>query len=149
VLGRGFTVVGEEPWKANLVKIGVNFVLASMIEALGESYALVEKLGIDPLQFLAVLNGGAFQSPVFENYGTRIAERRYQPAGFSLRLGLKDTQLALQAAETTGTPLPFANVLRDSFFEALARGQGELDWAALAEVARRNANVPRSRSARG
>lgn len=140
-LGRGITVVGEEPWKANLVKIGVNFVLASMVEALGESYALVEKHGVDPHQFLAVLNGGAFQSPVFENYGTRIADHRYQPAGFSLRLGLKDTQLALAAAESAAAPLPFAGVLRDRFLQALAYGHGDLDWAAIAEIARVNANL--------
>jgi 3-hydroxyisobutyrate dehydrogenase-like beta-hydroxyacid dehydrogenase len=148
-LGRGVTVVGEEPWKANVVKIGVNFVLASMVEALGESYALVEKHGVDPHLFLAVLNGGAFQSPVFENYGTRIADHRYQPAGFSLLLGLKDTQLALAAAESAAAPLPFAGVLRDRFLQALAYGQGDLDWAAIAEIARINANLIPSPGAGG
>lgn len=148
-LGRGVSVVGAEPWKANVVKIGVNFVLASMIETLGESYALMEKHGIDPHQFLEVLNGGAFQSPVFANYGARIAEGRYLPAGFALRLGLKDTELALAAAKAAMTPLPIAGVLRDHFLEALAYGHGELDWAAIASVSRIHANVPRTSRAGG
>jgi 3-hydroxyisobutyrate dehydrogenase-like beta-hydroxyacid dehydrogenase len=146
---RGISVVAEEPWRANLVKIAVNFVLASMLETLGESYALVEKHGIDARKFLEVLNGGAFQSPVIENYGNRIVERRYDPAGFALHLGHKDAELALDAATSARSPMPLAGVLRDHFLQALAYGHGELDWSALAEVSRINANVVRTVKAGG
>lgn len=148
-IGHGITEIGEEPWRANLVKIAVNFVLGSMVEMLGESYALVEKHGIDARKFLEVLNGGALQSPFVQNYGTIIAERRYEPAGFSLRLGLKDTELALEAAESARSPLPFAAVIRDHYLQALAYGHGELDWAAVAEISRINANVVRTLKAGG
>jgi 3-hydroxyisobutyrate dehydrogenase-like beta-hydroxyacid dehydrogenase len=143
-LSRGITIAGREPWKANLTKIGVNFMLATVLETFGEAYAMLEKSGLDLHAFLDVVNNGAFRSPVYANYGAMIADRKYEPAGFSLKLGLKDTELALEAAKTVQAPLPFASVLRDHYLQALAYGHGELDWSALAEVARQNAGVGRT-----
>lgn len=148
-LGKGITIAGSEPWQANLTKIGVNFMLATVIESFGEVYAVLEKWGLDPRRFLDVLNEGAFHSPVYANYGKRIAERAYEPAGFALRLGLKDTELALQAAETVHAPLPFASLLRDHYLQALAHQHGEFDWSAVAEVSRDNAGVQRTLEAGG
>ena len=148
-LSRGITIVGAEPWKANLTKIGVNFMLATVLESFGEAYAMLEKSGLDPHSFLDVVNNGAFRSPVYANYGRMIADRQYEPAGFSLKLGLKDAELALEAAEAVHAPLPFASVLRDHYLQALAHGHGELDWSALAEVARHNAGVGRTLKAGG
>jgi len=148
-LGRGITVVGEEPWKANLTKIAVNFMLATVLESFGEAYAMLEKSGLDPHSFLDVVNNGAFRSPVYANYGKMIADRQYEPAGFALKLGLKDAELALEAAAAVHAPLPFASVLRDHYLQALANGHGELDWSAVAEVARHNAGVGRTLKAGG
>ena len=53
-LGQGVEVVGEEPPKANVVKIGGNFLLAAAIEAMGEAFALMRKHGIDPARFIEV-----------------------------------------------------------------------------------------------
>ncbi|HEY1204646.1 MAG: NAD(P)-dependent oxidoreductase [Bryobacteraceae bacterium] len=148
-LGRGITIAGEEPWQANLTKIGVNFMLATVLEAFGEVYAMLEKSGIDPHSFLDVANNGAFRSPVYANYGRMIADRQYEPAGFSLKLGLKDAELALEAGDAVQAPLPFASVLRDHYLQALAHGHGELDWSAVAEVARHNAGVDKALKAGG
>ena len=48
VLGKQTFVVGEEPEKANAVKIARNFLLATVIESLGEAFALVRKCGVAP-----------------------------------------------------------------------------------------------------
>jgi hypothetical protein len=37
--------------------------------------------------------------------------------------------------------MPLASLLRDHLLEAVALGDGERDWAALAEVVRRRAGV--------
>ncbi len=47
VLGQRTFSVGDTPHAANLVKLSGNFLLASVIEALGEAMALVGKAGID------------------------------------------------------------------------------------------------------
>ena len=38
-------------------------------------------------------------------------------------------------------PLPFAAVVRDRFLASLAKGEGELDWAAIANRAKEDAGL--------
>jgi 3-hydroxyisobutyrate dehydrogenase-like beta-hydroxyacid dehydrogenase len=134
VIGRQTHEVGEQPEKANAVKLGVNLFLAVILESLGESYALAEGYGIDDQVFLAILNGGMFQSPVIASYGRLIAEDRFEPAGFRLELGAKDVRLAVEAAEEKLVPLPVGAVVRDRFVAAEALGNRDQDWAAVGRV---------------
>jgi 3-hydroxyisobutyrate dehydrogenase-like beta-hydroxyacid dehydrogenase len=139
-IGRGITVVGPEPWQANVTKIGANFMIMSMLEAMGESFALVRKSGIDPHLFLEILTG-IFNSPVYSLYGKIIADRQFEPAGFRLALGMKDAGLALDAGQGAAVPMPLASLIHDHFLSAIAHGRGDADWAALAEVAARDAGI--------
>jgi 3-hydroxyisobutyrate dehydrogenase-like beta-hydroxyacid dehydrogenase len=133
--------IGEEPRLANVVKLSGNFLIASIIESLGEAFALVRKSGVDPHEYLELLTGTLFSAPIFRTYGSLIADRRYQPAGFKMPLGLKDVTLALDAARAATVPMPIASVIRDHMIAALAQGYGELDWAALGELAAVNAGI--------
>jgi 3-hydroxyisobutyrate dehydrogenase-like beta-hydroxyacid dehydrogenase len=99
---------------------------------------------VEPRAFLEVVNGALFNSPLYANYGGLIADKRYEPAGFRLRLGLKDTRLLLEAAEAVSVPLPLASLLRDHLLTAIANGKGDMDWAALAELAAENAGLGRA-----
>lgn len=139
VLGGRTWPLGEDPLHAAAVKIAGNFMIASAIETMGESAALAQSFGVEPGRLLEILTGTLFACPVYRNYGGMIAERRYEPAAFRLRLGLKDVGLALSAGQSRQVPLPFASVLRDNLLEAMAHGEGERDWTALADVARRRA----------
>ena len=107
-VGQKLFVVGSEPAMANAVKLGGNFMLASMLETLGEVFALMRKSGVAPEQFLEIVNGHLFKSPVYENYGRMIVEGRFEPPGFRLRLGLKDVRLVLASAEQAMVPMPVA-----------------------------------------
>lgn len=135
--------LGSEPHQANAVKIAGNFMIAAAIEGMAESAVMVERYGVDPAELINVLTNTLFPAPVYKNYGALIVNRRYEPAAFRLALGLKDLRLTLEAAEGAHTPMPFASVLHDHLLEAVAQGDGERDWAALAEVVRRHAgNAP-------
>jgi 3-hydroxyisobutyrate dehydrogenase-like beta-hydroxyacid dehydrogenase len=134
-LGRGTSVVGTEPWLANTVKLSGNFLIAAALESLGEAFALVRKSGVDAGQFLEIVNNALFNSPLYAGYGGAVAKEQFEPAGFKLRLGFKDLRLVQEAAESAAVPMPLAGVLRDRFLAALARGEGDLDWAALARIA--------------
>jgi 3-hydroxyisobutyrate dehydrogenase-like beta-hydroxyacid dehydrogenase len=140
-MGQGVFVVGEEVGAANVVKLAGNFMIASMIETLGEAFALVRKSGVEAKQFLEIINGVVFKSLIYENYGIRITEERYEPAEFKLRLGLKDMRLVLEAAESVSAPMPLVSLIRDHFVSAIARGQGEIDWLGLARVSAENAGL--------
>lgn len=140
-VSRKVVAVGAEAPSANTVKLAGNFMIAAMLEALGEAFALVQKSGVAPALFLEIVNGSLFQSPVYENYGKIIVEQRFEPAGFKLALGLKDVRLALAAADAAAVPMPLASLLRDNMLTLLAQGRGEMDWAAVAQVASRNAGL--------
>jgi 3-hydroxyisobutyrate dehydrogenase-like beta-hydroxyacid dehydrogenase len=133
--------VGSEAGQANAVKLAGNFMIASAIETMAESAVFVERHGVAPARLLEVLTGTLFAAPVYKNYGAMIVERRYDPAAFRLILGLKDVRLLLEAGDESRMPMPFAGILRDHLLEAVARGDGDRDWAALAEVARRHAGL--------
>ena len=140
-IGRTLFVIGPDAPAANTVKLAGNFMIASMLETLGESFALLRKSGVDPAAFLEIMVGSFFQSPVYENYGKLIAEQRYDPPGFKLRLGLKDARLVLAAAEDAGAPMPIASLIRDNLVSGIAQGWGDLDWSALARVAAAKAGL--------
>jgi 3-hydroxyisobutyrate dehydrogenase-like beta-hydroxyacid dehydrogenase len=126
---------GEEPWRANLIKLSGNFLIASVIESLSEAMALVAKAGIDQHAYLDFLTSTLFAAPVYKTYGGLIADRNFQPAGFAAPLGLKDVRLTLAAGEQFRVPLPVASLIRDRFLALLARGGESLDWSAISQIA--------------
>jgi len=133
-IGYQLFVLGSEAAAATALKLGGNFLIASMLEALGEAFALMRKSGVSPAQFLEIVNGLLFKSPVYENYGKIVLEEKFQPAGFTMRLGLKDVRLILAAGEGAGVPLPLASLIRDHLISGIARGHGELDWSAVSKL---------------
>jgi 3-hydroxyisobutyrate dehydrogenase-like beta-hydroxyacid dehydrogenase len=112
-----------------------------MLESLGEAFALVRKSGVDPHRFIEVMTNSLFSAPVYKNYGSMIADEKYDPPGFRMSLGLKDIRLALAAADAQAVPMPVASLVRDHFLAAVAQGDGDLDWSGLARVAAREAGL--------
>jgi 3-hydroxyisobutyrate dehydrogenase-like beta-hydroxyacid dehydrogenase len=139
-IGRQAFVAGTEAWQANAVKLCGNFMLASMLESFGEAYAVLRKADVDPHLFLDVMNA-LFGSPVYANYGKLIANGTFQPAGFALYLGFKDTRLAIETAREVGSPLPIASLLHDRFLEAIALGMGGIDWSGVARISALHAGL--------
>jgi len=140
-MGQKTVHFGEDPTHAAMVKISGNFMLQTAIEGLAEALALVRKHGVDPAQYLDFMTASLFTAPLYKIYGGAIVEQRYTPAGFALPLALKDTKLALAAADEAGIPLPLADLIRDRFLIGLSRGWENLDMAALGKVAAENAGL--------
>jgi 3-hydroxyisobutyrate dehydrogenase-like beta-hydroxyacid dehydrogenase len=140
-VGQRTFVISEEPQAANLVKLSGNFLIASVIESLGEALALVSKGGVDKGQYLEILTSTLFSAPVYKTYGDLIAREKFEPAGFAVALGHKDIRLVLAAGEELRVPLPLANLLRDRFLNLLAHGGEALDWSAVGALAARDAGA--------
>ncbi len=141
-----FRLMGQKTWRlgehapvANALKLTVNFMLASAVETMGEAIALAGSYGIAASDLVALISSTAFPGPVYQGYGTLMAEGRFAPAGFKAALGLKDLRLALAAAEAAAVPLPVAESVRDSLIDAVAHGEGDMDLAVLGRVAARRA----------
>ena len=138
-IGQRSFVVSERPDAANLVKLSGNFLIASVIESLGEAIALVAKGGVDEHTYVEMLTSTLFAAPVYRTYGNLITGRQFEPAGFAAPLGQKDIRLVLAAAEELNVPLPLASLLRDRFLTLLALGGENLDWSAVGRLASRDA----------
>jgi 3-hydroxyisobutyrate dehydrogenase-like beta-hydroxyacid dehydrogenase len=133
-IGQKTFLVSDTPKAANLVKLSGNFLIASVIESLGEALALVDKGGVDPRQYLEFMTSTLFNVPVYKTYGGLIAGGTFEPAGFAAPLGYKDIRLALAAAEDLRVPMPLASLVRDRFLALLARGGERLDWSAIGRL---------------
>ena len=133
--------VGNEPRHANIAKIAGNLMVACAIEAIAEAAALLRKYRMSAPDVLDVIITSLFNVPVYQGYGRAIAHQQYVPPGFDLVLGMKDVGLALKAGEQANVPLPFASVLRDAFIDAIANGDADKDWSAIARVAARKAGL--------
>ena len=143
-IGRQTFVVGSDPSQANAVKLCGNFMIAATLEAFGESFATLRKAEVGPHAFLDIMST-LFGSPVYANYGRMIADEKFEPAGFALRLGLKDARLVLEAAEEFAAPMPLASLIRDNFLSAMAHGQADQDWSSITRVSARNAGLSEPR----
>jgi len=147
-MGQKTFVMSDNPEDANLVKLSGNFLIAVVIESLGEALALIGKGGLDQQQYLDLLTSTLFDAPVYKTYGRLIVERRFEPAGFAAPLGQKDIRLTLAAADTLNVPLPMANLLRDRFLTLLAQGGAALDWSAIGRLAARDSGLEEKSSAK-
>jgi 3-hydroxyisobutyrate dehydrogenase-like beta-hydroxyacid dehydrogenase len=137
-VGQHTFILSDHPPAANLIKLSGNFLIGSVIEALGEAMALVGKAGVDPRAYLDMLTSTLFGAPVYKTYGGLIAGGVFEPAGFAAPLGQKDIRLTLAAAETLNVPMPIASLLRDRFLTLIAQGGGTLDWSAIGKLAARD-----------
>jgi 3-hydroxyisobutyrate dehydrogenase-like beta-hydroxyacid dehydrogenase len=140
-IGRRVVAVGDRPEMANLFKIAGNFMIMSAVESLGEAFALLKKGRVDPAQFLDTMTEGLFAAPVYRNYGRQILAEAYEPAGFYLRLGLKDATLVKDAADDLNVPMPALELVRNHYEEAMNKGWGEKDWASIAALIAEKAGV--------
>lgn len=140
-LSRRIFDFGATPSAANVAKINFNFMIATTIEALAESFAVVEKHGIDPAEFHQMVTGTAFGCPIFENYGRQLARHGWNDTGFKLALGLKDVRLAQGTAAAVGARMRLGELLETRYAEAVAHGHGEKDWTAIAIDVRAEAGL--------
>jgi 3-hydroxyisobutyrate dehydrogenase-like beta-hydroxyacid dehydrogenase len=130
-LGQGVHDFGEDPAAAHTVKLAGNFLIAAASEAMAEAYTLGEKGGLDRVQLAEFFGSTLFPSRIYQNYGKAIAEHGYEPAGFKLKLGLKDLRLVLGTADACEMPMPLASLLHDRLLALAAQGHGEIDWTGI------------------
>src|SRR5271165_76703 len=140
-LGRRLFVIGEDPGRANLMKLGANTLTATTLEGMGEVLALLEKGGIDGHLAFGVLTNSLFDSRVHKAYGGKIVDGRFRPAGMAVPLATKDLRLALAEAEHEAVPMPAASLVHERLVEMVARGWSDLDWSALGLLAAADAGL--------
>jgi len=140
-LGQGVHDFGDDPVAAHVVKLAGNFLIAAATEAMAEAYTLGEKCGLDRMQLAEFFGASLFPSRIYQHYGRLVAEHRYEPPGFKLKLGLKDMRLVLGAADAHDMPMPLASLLHDRLLALAAQGHGEIDWTGIGLAVARDAGA--------
>lgn len=130
--GVGIRELGDKITSANIAKLCSNYLIIAAIQAMAEGIQLAEKSGIDAREWMGMLTQGLFNAPVYINYGNLLLNKTYQPAAFTLRLGLKDVNLVLQQANTAGAHMPLGELVRKQLNDCISEGLGEYDWTAIA-----------------
>jgi 3-hydroxyisobutyrate dehydrogenase-like beta-hydroxyacid dehydrogenase len=140
-VGQKTTRFGIKPSNANMVKLSVNFLFASVMESLGEAVALVAKGGIDKVAYVEFLTTTMFTAPAYKIYGELAVSDQPAPVGFAAPLGFKDIRLAIAASEKLGVPMPLLSLIHDRFVELMASGGEHMDWSAIGKLAQRDAGM--------
>lgn len=128
---------GDDITHANIVKLCGNFLIAAALEAIGESTSLAQRSGVDAQKMWAMLSQTLFSAPVYQLYSNIILQQKFDQAGFTVKLGLKDLNLVLEQAATAGQYLPLANLLKKNMQELIQTGKSDLDWSAVATGAKK------------
>jgi 3-hydroxyisobutyrate dehydrogenase len=123
------------------MKVVLNNWLAASTEALAETLALSDALGLDPSEFAEVFAGTPLASPYAVAKSEAMIAGDFAP-GFPLRLAFKDTALALDAAREHELELPLTVAVEGRWNGAISRGHGDDDLAAIiTEATRRNGSA--------
>jgi 3-hydroxyisobutyrate dehydrogenase len=123
--------VGEAGMGSRL-KLVTNHWMITMTGALAESMHLCEAMGLDQQHFVSLLDGG----PLGSAYGVQKLEemRRHEyPAGFPVRLALKDLQLVREVEQSSNASMPLLDVVLERFTAASADFAAQ-DLAAIYEL---------------
>jgi len=127
-IGRGVTIVGEEPPQAHAFKLAGNFMISAMVQTLSEVFVFASAEGLNPELFLETVNEALFQSPFYLNYG-RVMLHPPEHPGATVLLDEKDIRLFREATQSAGVRLGLAEYLQEQFNIAIGNGLGKADWA--------------------
>ncbi|HVM89371.1 MAG TPA: NAD(P)-dependent oxidoreductase [Puia sp.] len=122
---------GDNISAANTVKLCGNFLIASALEAIGESIFLANKSGVDAKQMWSMLTQTLFATPVYQNYSNIILQEKFDPAAFTMKLGLKDINLVLKQGKAVDQAMPVAEVLKKNMEQLISKGKENIDWSAV------------------
>jgi 3-hydroxyisobutyrate dehydrogenase len=123
--------VGEAGMGSRL-KLATNHWMISMVAALAESMHLCEAMGLDQQQFIALLDGGPLGS-VYAVQKLNEMRRHEYPAGFPLRLALKDLQLVREVENSSRATMPLLDAVLERFMAA-GEDLADQDLAAIYEL---------------
>jgi 3-hydroxyisobutyrate dehydrogenase len=125
----------EEPGRATRFKLVMNHWVLALTNAIAETIAFAEGVGIDPSCFLDTIEGGALDVGYAHLKGPGMIAGDV-PLAFPLKHALKDADLILEAGDRHALDLALAQTVRDRFFTAATEGHGDEDMGMVVAAAR-------------
>jgi 3-hydroxyisobutyrate dehydrogenase len=119
--------------EATKVKALVNMVMNCNTAALAEGLGLGDALGLDLTMLQEVFGQTGAASRVLETDGEDMQNRDHE-CYFSAAHAAKDSEIALNMAQSAGLKLPLAQATFDQYQRLVEAGKGELDKSGIAEL---------------
>jgi 3-hydroxyisobutyrate dehydrogenase len=116
------------------LKLAANHWMITMVAALAESMHLCQAMGLDQQHFVALLDDGPLGS-VYAMQKLDEMRRHDYPAGFPVRLALKDLELVGEVEHGARATMPLLDVVLERFTTATANFADD-DLAAIYELDR-------------
>ncbi|XVE78245.1 hypothetical protein DITRI_Ditri13aG0129000 [Diplodiscus trichospermus] len=132
VLGKKSFFLGQVGNGAKM-KLVVNMIMGSMMNAFSEGLVLAERSGLNPHSLLDVVDLGGIANPMFRGKGPAMLQDNYSPA-FPLKHQQKDMRLALSLGDENSVSMPVAAAANEAFKAARSMGLGDLDFSAVIET---------------
>lgn len=140
VMGKKSFFLGEVGNGAKM-KLVVNMIMGSMMNALSEGLVLADRSGLSQQTLLDVLDLGAIANPMFKMKGPSMIKHSHPPA-FPLKHQQKDMRLALALGDENAVSMPVAAAANESFKKARSLGLGDSDFSAVYEAVTAQAPSP-------
>jgi len=113
--------------RGSAMKLAVNAYMSILIEGVAEALEMAARLGIDPADLDAAIEGGPLDAPIADAKLHKMTSGDYAPE-FPLEWALKDVNLAIAAAGDNR--LPLLETLSRQWHEAVDAGHGREDVSA-------------------
>jgi 3-hydroxyisobutyrate dehydrogenase len=114
------------------LKLAANHWMITMVAALAESMHLCQDMGLDQEQFVALLDGGPLGSAYALQKLDEMRRHEY-PAGFPVRLALKDLELVREVQQSSAATMPLLDATLERFTTA-SQDLADDDLAAIYEL---------------
>lgn len=116
---------------AAAVKLALNQLIASLTVGFSTSLGLLQANNVDVDKFMDILRESALYAPTFDKKLQRMLDREYSNPNFPTKHLLKDIDLFLGEAETSGIDAGTLRGLRAVVERTLNMGLADTDYSAL------------------
>ncbi len=131
-IGKVVTYVGEAG-AGQVAKAANQIMVAAQMVAMGELLIFSQKAGVDPVNVVNAIKGGAAQCWSLDVKPPRLFAGNRNP-GFKAYMQAKDLNIVLETAREYGIPLPATAENAQLFQAMLQMGMAELDNSAVIGV---------------
>ncbi len=122
-----------EVGQAAVIKVVTNLISATTAQTLAEALAIVTRAGIQPEALMQAIELNAMRSGVTDLKLPKMISSDYEPH-FSVKHMFKDVKLGVHLANKLDLEVPATSCVAGVLYSAIARGWGDLDYAALSKT---------------
>jgi len=116
-----------------ITKLVNQALVGGTLALVAEAIRFAQDAGVDATQIPKALTGGRADSPVLQEWGTRMTVEDYAPTA-TVDILVKDLNTVSRTSQELGTPMPVVGAAGGIFQLASRQGLGELDVCAIKKI---------------